>query len=139
MLGSMVWAICLISSTISRARSLFSHPITSRNLCVRLRSDDIRRATGSSSSTERIGFRVIGGGSGAPFGLQNRFFLLFTFLDLLSEVSAPVSMRTDAQVVAFVGHSTKDRTRGCPRWVKGRKSHPEQIWSALPQIADIDF
>jgi hypothetical protein len=23
--------------------------------------------------------------------------------------------------------------------VKGRKSHPEQIWSALPQIADIDF
>jgi len=23
--------------------------------------------------------------------------------------------------------------------VRGRKSHPEQIWSALPQIADIDF
>ena len=25
------------------------------------------------------------------------------------------------------------------RWAKGRTSHPEQIWSALLQIADIDF
>jgi hypothetical protein len=29
--------------------------------------------------------------------------------------------------------------RVCPTRVRGRKSHPEQIWSALPQIADIDF
>jgi hypothetical protein len=24
-------------------------------------------------------------------------------------------------------------------WVRGRKSHSEQIWSARPQIADIHF
>jgi SulP family sulfate permease len=30
------------------------------------------------------------------------------------------------------------RTAGPYIWVRGRKSHPEQIWSALPQIADID-
>ena len=42
--------------------------------------------------------------------------------------------------------STLARSAGCLRrrasgrlWVRGRKSHPEQIWSALPQIADIDF
>jgi hypothetical protein len=27
----------------------------------------------------------------------------------------------------------------CLSWVSGRKSHSEQIWSALPPIADIDF
>jgi hypothetical protein len=30
-----------------------------------------------------------------------------------------------------------DSAGGQP-WVRGRKSHPEQIWSALPQIEDID-
>jgi len=26
-----------------------------------------------------------------------------------------------------------------PPWVRGRKSHSEQFWSAPPQVADIDF
>jgi hypothetical protein len=37
--------------------------------------------------------------------------------------------------------SQKSQTEPLPllQRVKGRKSHPEQIWSAPPQIADIDF
>jgi len=31
------------------------------------------------------------------------------------------------------------RSPFCPCPFRVRKSHPEQIWSALPQIADIDF
>jgi hypothetical protein len=34
---------------------------------------------------------------------------------------------------------TDGRAAACLFWVRGRNSHSEQIWSELPQIADIYF